>query len=129
MRKLFWLALGASLGVLIFRKLSRAAERMTPQGIAGSIGAGLSELGYSIREFAADVREAMSSQEEALRAAAGLDSGAANTLSPGGAAAAAGAVVPGPAGDVAAAVSPTADQPAAGAPAPRPLDDRPPAGA
>ncbi|MEO6502022.1 MAG: hypothetical protein ABIQ09_08940 [Jatrophihabitantaceae bacterium] len=129
MRKLFWLALGASLGVLIFRKLSRAAEKMTPQGLAGSIGAGLSDLGYSIREFAADVREAMSSQEAALRAAAGLDSGSASALSPGGAAAAAGAVVPGPAGDVAAAVSPTADQPAAGAPTTRPFDDRPSAGA
>lgn len=129
MRRLFWLALGASLGVLIFRKLSRAAERVTPQGIAGSVGAGLSELGYSLREFAADVREAMSSQEAALRAAAGLDSGSANALSPGGAAAAAGAVAPGPAGDVAAAVSPTADQPAAGAPEPGTLGDRPTAGA
>jgi hypothetical protein len=129
MRRLFWLALGASLGVLIFRKLSRAAERMTPQGLAGSVGAGLSELGYSLREFAADVREAMSSQEAALRAAAGLDSGSASVLTPGGAAAAAGAVVPGPAGDVAAAVSPTADQPAAGAPDSGTLNDRPAAGA
>lgn len=129
MRRLFWLALGATLGVLLFRKLSRAAERMTPQGIAGSVGAGLSELGYSLREFAADVREAMSSQEAALRAAAGLDSGSTSALSPGGAAAAAGAVVPGPAGDVAAAVSPTADQPAAGAPEPGTLGDRPTAGA
>ena len=115
MRRLFWLALGATLGVLIFRKLSRAAEKMTPQGIASSIGAGLSDLGYSLRDFAADVREAMSSQEEALRAAAGLDAGSESKLSPGGAAAAAGAVIPGPAGEVATAVSPTADRPAAGA--------------
>jgi len=113
MRKLFWLALGATLGVLIFRKLSRAAERMTPQGIAASLGAGLSDLADALRDFAGDVREAMSSQEAALRAAAGLDAGRANALST-GAAAASGAVVPGPAGDVAAAVSPTADKPAAG---------------
>lgn len=74
MRRLFWLALGASLGVLIFRKLSRAADKLTPQGMASSLGAGLSELAYSLREFADDVRDAMSSQETALRAAAGLDS-------------------------------------------------------
>ena len=114
MRKLFWLALGASLGVLIFRKLSRAAERLTPQGIAASVGAGLSDLAAALRDFADDVREAMSSQEAALRAAAGLDAGAANALATGPAAPGGGAVVPGPAGDVAAAVSPTADKPAAG---------------
>jgi hypothetical protein len=113
MRKLFWLALGATLGVLIFRKLSRAAERMTPQGIAASLGAGLSDLGQALREFAGDVREAMSSQEAALRAAAGLDAGGANALATGSAPG--GAVAPrSPAGDVAAAVSPTADKPAAG---------------
>jgi hypothetical protein len=106
MRRLFWLALGASLGVLIVRKLSRAAERMTPQGIAGSLGAGLSDLGAALRDFADDVRAAMSSQEAALRAAAGLDAGSSTALTPDG------PVPPGPAGEVATAVSPTADRPA-----------------
>lgn len=77
MRRLFWLALGASLGVLIFRKLSRAADRLTPQGIAASLGAGLNDLAYSLRDFADDVRDAMSAHESALRSAAGLDSGVA----------------------------------------------------
>jgi hypothetical protein len=75
MRRLFWLALGATLGVLIFRKLSSAAQKLTPQGLAGSVGAGLSELGYALRDFADDVREAMSGRESELRAAAGLDVG------------------------------------------------------
>jgi hypothetical protein len=75
MRRLFWVALGASLGVLIFRRLSRAAGKLTPQGIAASLGAGLEELAYSLRDFAEDVRAAMSAHESALRAAAGLDSG------------------------------------------------------
>jgi hypothetical protein len=66
--------MGATLGVLIFRKLSRAAEKLTPQSIAGSIGAGLSELAYSLRDFAEDVREAMGARESELRDAAGLDS-------------------------------------------------------
>jgi hypothetical protein len=73
-RRLFWLALGATLGVLIFRKLSRAAEKLTPQGMASNLAAGLTELSYAVRDFSADVREAMSSRENELRAAAGLDS-------------------------------------------------------
>lgn len=77
MRRLFWLALGATAGVLIVRKLSRAAERLTPQGVAQSFSAGLNELAVALRDFAADVREAMAGQEAALRSAAGLDSGAA----------------------------------------------------
>jgi hypothetical protein len=79
MRRLFWLALGASLGILIVRKLSKAAERLTPQGMAQSLGAGLNELAFSVRDFAADVREAMSVQETALREAAGLDAGHGDT--------------------------------------------------
>jgi hypothetical protein len=83
MRRLFWLALGASLGVLIFRRLSRAAEKMSPQGIASSLAASLSDLGYTLREFADDVRDAMSAQETALRTAAGLDSGSTDGLAAG----------------------------------------------
>jgi len=75
-RRLFWLALGVTLGVLIMRKVSRAVERLTPENMARSFSAGLNELAYSIREFAADVREAMTAQETALREAAGLDGGA-----------------------------------------------------
>jgi hypothetical protein len=90
MRRLFWLALGASLGVLIFRKLSRAAQKVTPQGIVSSLTTSLSDLGYALREFADDVRDAMSAQETALRTAAGLDSGSAEGLAAGGATAAPG---------------------------------------
>lgn len=78
MRRLFWIALGATLGVLIFRRLSQAAQKLTPQGVAGSIGAGLSELAASLRDFSDDVRSAMSAHESELRAAAGLDAPAAD---------------------------------------------------
>lgn len=84
MRRLFWLALGASLGVLIFRKLADAAHKLTPQGIAASFGAGLNELAYSLRDFVDDVREAMSSQESVLREAAGLDTAGDRPLQPRG---------------------------------------------
>jgi hypothetical protein len=77
MRRLFWLGLGATVGVLVVRKLSQAAQKLTPQGVAQSFAAGLTELAEALRDFAADVRDAMSSQEAALREAAGLDSGSA----------------------------------------------------
>lgn len=73
MKRLFWLALGATIGVLVVRKLSRAAERLTPRSIAGEIGGGLSELADALREFAADVRSAASDREAQLRADTGMD--------------------------------------------------------
>jgi hypothetical protein len=82
MRRLFWLALGATLGVLIVRKLSSAAQKLTPQGLAAGVGAGLSELGHALREFAEDVRASMSDRESELRAAAGLDGGEPGTADP-----------------------------------------------
>lgn len=73
MRRLFWLAMGVTIGALVVRKMSRLAERMTPSGIAGGLGAGLAELADAIRDFAADVREAMSEREAELREGTGLD--------------------------------------------------------
>jgi hypothetical protein len=73
MRRLFWLAMGITIGALLVRKLSRAAEKLTPSGMANGLAAGLTELADSIRDFAADVREAMSEREAELREATGLD--------------------------------------------------------
>jgi hypothetical protein len=65
--------MGVTIGALLVRKMSRAMQKLTPRGIAGGIGAGLSELADAIRDFAADVREAMSEREAELREATGLD--------------------------------------------------------
>jgi chromosome condensin MukBEF MukE localization factor len=73
MRRIFWLAMGVTIGALLVRKISRAAEKLTPRGLAGGLGSGLSELAEAIREFAADVRAAMSERETELRQATGLD--------------------------------------------------------
>ena len=73
MRRLFWLAMGITIGVLVVRKLSKAAERLTPRGMAGAIGAGLPDLADSLRDFGIDVREAMAEREAELRAGTGLD--------------------------------------------------------
>jgi hypothetical protein len=73
MRRLFWLAMGVTIGALVVRKLSRAAERMTPQGIAGALVEGLRELADAIGEFGADVRAAAAEREQELRTGTGLD--------------------------------------------------------
>jgi hypothetical protein len=73
MRRLFWLAMGITIGVLVVRRLSRAAEKLTPQGIAGSLADGLRELADAIGDFGADVRAAAAAREDELRAGTGLD--------------------------------------------------------
>lgn len=73
MKRLFWLAMGATLAVLVMRKLSRAAQRLTPRGVAAEVGMGLSELAESLREFTAQVRAAASERETQLRADTGMD--------------------------------------------------------
>ncbi|NEK58411.1 hypothetical protein GCU56_11060 [Geodermatophilus sabuli] len=73
MRRLFWLAMGVTIGVLVVRKLSAAAERLTPSGIGASIAEGLRDLADAIGDFGADVREAMTEREQELRAGTGLD--------------------------------------------------------
>ncbi|SHN73090.1 hypothetical protein SAMN05660350_02058 [Geodermatophilus obscurus] len=73
MRRLFWLAMGVTIGALVVRKISRAAERMTPTGIGASIAEGLRDLADAIGDFGADVRAAMAERESELRTGTGLD--------------------------------------------------------
>ena len=73
MRRLVWLAMGVTIGVLVVRKLSAAAEKITPAGIGGSIAEGLRDLADAIGDFGADVRAAMAEREDELRAGTGLD--------------------------------------------------------
>jgi hypothetical protein len=73
MRRLFWLAMGITIGALVVRKLSSAAEKLTPAGIGASIAEGLRDLADAIGDFGADVRDAMAEREQELRAGTGLD--------------------------------------------------------
>ena len=73
MRRLFWLAMGVTIGVLVVRKLSAAAERLTPQSVAGQIVDGLRDLADAIGDFGADIRAAAAEREQELRAGTGLD--------------------------------------------------------
>ncbi|CUU57526.1 hypothetical protein Ga0074812_11324 [Parafrankia irregularis] len=64
--RVFYVALGAATGVLVVRQVARAVSALTPTSLAGS-------LVESMREFAADVAEAMAEREEEIRSALGLD--------------------------------------------------------
>ncbi len=71
MRRLFWVALGATAGVLVVRRLSRAAEAYTPEGL----GRSLSSAADALRDLADAVREGMAEREQELRVALGVDTG------------------------------------------------------
>jgi hypothetical protein len=68
-RRLFWLGLGATAGVLVVRRLARTAAAFTPRGLGDSVA----ELGTTIRVFAEEVRAGMVERELELREALGLD--------------------------------------------------------
>jgi len=70
-RRLFWVALGATVGVLVVRKVSQAADAYTPEGVARS----LSSVADALREAVAVVREGMAEREAELRLALGVDTG------------------------------------------------------
>lgn len=76
-RRLFWLSMGATIGVLVVRKLTRTARAFTPTGVAsrvgGSLGDTVGNLSDAIRDFAADVRDAMLQREQELREGTSLD--------------------------------------------------------
>lgn len=60
-RRLFYIALGATAGVLVVRKLTATANRLQPGNVVG-------ELADAIRAFGADVRAGMAEREDELRA-------------------------------------------------------------
>ncbi|HEX5494140.1 MAG TPA: hypothetical protein VFX70_06140 [Mycobacteriales bacterium] len=72
-RRVFWAALGATVGVLVVRKLTRTARAFTPAGVGSQVSDTVGTLTEAVRDFATDVRNAMDSRERELREAMGLD--------------------------------------------------------
>lgn len=65
-KRLFWLGLGVTVGVLVTRWLTRVAHRFTPSGFAENLADALRELGVAIGSFGADVRAGMVEREREL---------------------------------------------------------------
>ncbi|MDX6242528.1 MAG: hypothetical protein QOE76_251 [Frankiales bacterium] len=77
-RSLFFIGLGAAVGVLAVRKVQRTADSLSPSGIAGSLRSGLADLTEAVRDFGDQVQVGMLERETELRSALGLeDDGAA----------------------------------------------------
>lgn len=72
-RRVFWAALGATVGVLVVRKLTRTARAFTPAGVGSQLSDTVGTLTEAIRDFATDVRTAMESRERELLEGMGLD--------------------------------------------------------
>jgi hypothetical protein len=65
-RRVFYIALGATVGIMVVRRVSAAAEQWQPDNLAH-------RLTIAIEDFLADVRESMSEREDELRTSLGLD--------------------------------------------------------
>ena len=74
-RRLFYIALGATAGVLIVRKASQAAQRFTPSGVSQGVAGALGGLGDAIKGFGDEVRLGMAEREFELREGLGLNEG------------------------------------------------------
>ena len=66
MKRVFWIALGATAGVLIAKQIRQSAQQLAPANVAG----GLAE---QAKAFWSDVRVEMAAREVELRTAFGLD--------------------------------------------------------
>lgn len=71
MKRLFWVALGATVGILVVRKLTKTVDQYSPEGIGRSLG----NLAEAVRDAAEVVRESMDEREHELRVALGVDTG------------------------------------------------------
>lgn len=73
MRRLFWLAMGITIGVMIVRKLQMAADALKPNSLAQRAGRGANSLSEAAVSFWADVKQASREREAELREGVGLD--------------------------------------------------------
>ncbi|MFL6117346.1 MAG: hypothetical protein ACJ786_39230 [Catenulispora sp.] len=72
-RRLFWVSMGATAGVLLFRKATSTARELTPAGIADRVSFSGGSLLDSVKEFFEEVRELAHDREDELNVALGID--------------------------------------------------------
>lgn len=67
MKRIFWLAVGAAVGVLVVRKLSAKAQQFTPQGVVKQVRDAANDVAEAVRGFGDEVRAGMAEREDELR--------------------------------------------------------------
>jgi hypothetical protein len=72
-KRVFWIALGATVGVLVVSKASKTLRKFTPSGIADSATGLPGSIGGALQDFADDVRSAAAEREFELYRVLGVD--------------------------------------------------------
>lgn len=67
LKRMIWVGIGIAVGVVVVRKLTKAAHSVTPGGVAERVGDAGAEMGHSLKAFWADVSEARHAKEAELR--------------------------------------------------------------
>ena len=65
-KRMIWVGIGIAVGVVVVRKLTKAAEKVTPGGVAERVGDAGAEMRESFKAFWADVSEAKQAKEAEL---------------------------------------------------------------
>lgn len=73
MRRLFWVTLGAGLGVAATRRVTRATQQLTPAGVAQTLQNSAVGAMAAAREFVQDARTGAADRDAELRAGTGID--------------------------------------------------------
>lgn len=68
MRRLFWLGVGVTVGVVVVRKVTQTAHAYSPAGLAESARGSVGGVLESVRDFIDDARAAMAEREDELLA-------------------------------------------------------------
>ena len=66
LKRMIWVGIGIAVGVVVVRKLTKAAHSVTPGGVAERVGDAGAEMRGSIKAFWADVSEARQAKEAEL---------------------------------------------------------------
>lgn len=72
-KRVFWVALGATAGILVVRKASKTLHKFTPSGIAEGTAGLPGAIGGALHDFADDVRAAAAEREFELYRVLGVD--------------------------------------------------------
>ncbi|MDJ0315926.1 hypothetical protein [Arthrobacter antibioticus] len=69
MKKIFWLGVGITIGVIAARKIAAAQGVIGPEGLNRAVG----RMSDAVHDFAEAMRENMDERETDLRVALGMD--------------------------------------------------------
>jgi len=72
-KRVFWVALGASVGILVVTKASKTLRKITPSGIADSASGVPGRLSGAWSDLTEDIRSAAAEREFELYRALGVD--------------------------------------------------------